>query len=685
MMADYPSISIITPSFNQGKYLERTILSVLEQGYPNLEYIIIDGGSTDESVDIIKKYADRLAWWVSEPDRGQSHAINKGFERATGEIFGWLNSDDWYHPGALQAVADAFAANPDAGAVVGAGEMVDEEGNQLIFKAPEKVDLDFLCHWLDDFFWQPSCFFTRKVWEAAGPLDEQLHYAMDLALWFNIAKKFRFATVKELLAYNLKHSEAKTTADGIKATIDAVMVIVASGGDINAGRSCLVKEFEERDRLLLHYDAEMKNYARGVKVRDQRLNGMGLQQIELKRQLAESRQRTQELLESLSWKVTAPLRWLADRVVRMSEKSAVREKPLQISPYQVCKKYPLGENRPRIVHALANFMTGGSSRLVVDLIEHLGHRYEQEVITYFCPDPPHYTNFSLYEFRDFLAYEPILAFFREFKPDLVHIHYWGDVDDLWYEQVFTAAEQFGCRIVENVNTPVVPYFSAAISRYVFVSDYVRDTFGLGLDGEMTIHPGSNLQMFERQKSMPVPDDCVGMVYRLEKDKLNEQAIEVFIRIVKLRPKTKALIVGGGAFLDLYRQAVTDNGVEDAFIFTDYVSYESLPSYYEQMSLFVAPVWKESFGQVTPFAMSMGLPVVGYNVGGLAEIIDDPALLASPGDSDMLAEIAVALLDDREKRICIGEDNLKRSRELFSVEAMVLKYDQLYSELLGVAG
>src|SRR5512134_129792 len=137
-----PKISIVTPSFNQGKYLERTIRSVIEQDYPNLEYIIIDGGSTDESVEIIRKYEKHLAYWVSEPDRGQSHAINKGFDRATGEIFGWLNSDDWYVPGALKAVAEAFAANPEAGAVVGAGEMVDEEGKLVLRCEPFEVTIE---------------------------------------------------------------------------------------------------------------------------------------------------------------------------------------------------------------------------------------------------------------------------------------------------------------------------------------------------------------------------------------------------------------------------------------------------------------------------------------------------------------------------------------------------------------
>src|SRR5579859_2701917 len=122
-------ITIVTPSLNQAAYLERTISSVLDQGYPELEYLVFDGGSTDGSVEILRRYADQIAYWESEQDRGQSHALNKGFERATGELVGWINSDDYYRPGAFAAAAEAFEANPEAEWVCGACRYLNADGS----------------------------------------------------------------------------------------------------------------------------------------------------------------------------------------------------------------------------------------------------------------------------------------------------------------------------------------------------------------------------------------------------------------------------------------------------------------------------------------------------------------------------------------------------------------------------
>jgi glycosyltransferase involved in cell wall biosynthesis len=176
-----------------------------------------------------------------------------------------------------------------------------------------------------------------------------------------------------------------------------------------------------------------------------------------------------------------------------------------------------------------------------------------------------------------------------------------------------------------------------------------------------------------------------MVYRLESDKLNEQSIDVFIKVVQRRPQTNVIIVGGGTFLEPYRRAARDAGVEDNFVFTGYVDYSKLPELYEQMTIFVAPVWKESFGQVSSFAMSMGIPITGYNVGGLAEIVDDASLLAKAGDSDELATLVIQLLDDPERCRRIGARSRERALALFSVEAMLDAYRDVYGELLGAPG
>ena len=281
----------------------------------------------------------------------------------------------------------------------------------------------------------------------------------------------------------------------------------------------------------------------------------------------------------------------------------------------------------RVVHVIANFMTGGSSRLVVDLIEHLGVQYRQCILTSYVPTPLAYVGADVEVLSLHATDAAFAAYFSKFKPDLVHVHYWGETDEPWYRRVFDAMAPGQYPVIENVNTPVVPFHSPRIARYVYVSDYVKARFGSRDASEEVIYPGSNFDLFAPRATSGGDGNTIGMVYRLERDKLDENSIDPVIEAVRRRPGTRALIVGGGTLLAEYQRKVEAAGLGKAFEFTGYVAYERLPALYHRMTLFVAPVWKESFGQVSAFAMNMGLPVVGYATGAIPEIIGDDTLVA----------------------------------------------------------
>lgn len=204
---NYPKISIITPSFNQASYLNGTIMSVLNQNYPNLEYIIIDGASSDNSVNIIKNYEDRLSYWESEKDKGQSHAINKGLKRTTGEIVAWINSDDLYMPNTLGFIAQTFEENPDVDILYGDVINFYPNGLKEYYEVKKFKPIDFLSRVS---IHQPAVFWRRKIHDQIGYLDESLHYTMDYDLWMRIFFNFKTLKVNKPLAKFLIHKNAKT-------------------------------------------------------------------------------------------------------------------------------------------------------------------------------------------------------------------------------------------------------------------------------------------------------------------------------------------------------------------------------------------------------------------------------------------------------------------------------------------
>jgi hypothetical protein len=202
---------------------------VLGQDYPDVEYIVVDGGSTDGSVEIIKRYADRLAYWVSEPDRGQSHAINKGFARATGEIVAWLNSDDLYCPGTLSTVARYFAAHPQVAVVYGNSEYVDATGNHLGYYPARPFDRRTLFGQfggdIADYIPQPSVFMRRDALHAAQLVDERLRYALDYDLWGRLARHHRFGGLSQTLSKYRLTPTAKTSSLRLRGAAEMAVVL----------------------------------------------------------------------------------------------------------------------------------------------------------------------------------------------------------------------------------------------------------------------------------------------------------------------------------------------------------------------------------------------------------------------------------------------------------------------------
>ncbi len=201
--------SVITPSFNQGQFIEQTIRSVLEQNYPHFEHIVFDGKSTDNTVEVLKRYPHLK--WTSEKDNGQSSALNKGFQIARGDIIAWINSDDWYEPGAFAAVAEFFQKNPEKQVVMGDCRCIDSKGKEIgVIVNDERGFEQLRKYWKAKAIpTQPAIFFRKKLLDEVGGVDESLHYGMDFDLWLRFAAKSRFYHLSRIVANYRFHDAAK--------------------------------------------------------------------------------------------------------------------------------------------------------------------------------------------------------------------------------------------------------------------------------------------------------------------------------------------------------------------------------------------------------------------------------------------------------------------------------------------
>jgi glycosyltransferase involved in cell wall biosynthesis len=224
-----PLVSIVTPSFNQARYLESTIRSVLEQDYPNIEYIIVDGGSTDGSVEIIRRFSDRLAWWVSEKDRGQTDAINKGFARAKGVILAWLNSDDTYVGNAVKEAVALLRDRPEVGLLYGNANFIDENGRVIGRFPAAQTNYKRLRRGYVHIP-QQAAFWRANLWQRVGPLDPSFYFAMDYDLWVRLAALAPIQYSPRLWANFRLHTAGKTIAADDRCWPEMLKVHFRDGG-----------------------------------------------------------------------------------------------------------------------------------------------------------------------------------------------------------------------------------------------------------------------------------------------------------------------------------------------------------------------------------------------------------------------------------------------------------------------
>ncbi len=229
MSDELPLVSIVTPSYNQARYLGATIQSVLEQDYPRIEYIVMDGGSTDGSVEVIQRFADRIAYWISEPDSGQTDAINKGFARAQGEILAWLNSDDLYRPGAISEAVTFMQQHPEVGLVYGDTDYIDETGQVIGWFPAAETDYKRLRRGYVHIP-QQAAFFRKSVWRTVGPLDPTFYFAMDYDLWVRIASVAPIRYHPRTWAAFRLHGDAKSLAAADRCWPEMIRVHRRFGG-----------------------------------------------------------------------------------------------------------------------------------------------------------------------------------------------------------------------------------------------------------------------------------------------------------------------------------------------------------------------------------------------------------------------------------------------------------------------
>jgi len=674
-----PTLSVTTPSFRQGRFIERTIRSVLDQGIDGLEYVVVDGGSDDGTVEILERYGDRLRF-TSEPDRGQTDAVNKGIARTSGEVIGWLNSDDVYYPGALAAVLEAFAADPELDVLYGDADHIDEADRVLepYYTEPWNAKrLETVC-----FLCQPAVFFRRRVVDECGPLDESLRFGMDYEYWLRLAhagRRFRY--LERRLAGSRLYAENKTLGQRVAVHAELNDMLRARLGSVP--------------------DRWLTNYAHAVveeRGRDRSADPVGFA-LRVARLARWSARRwnggiSADLLATTEgWvrdarareRAAAPADTEADRPVEDPRPARRADGALEIA-FDVSQtgtgKAGCGFEADALICALAEVDERNRYRLLpvfggdywdpagpdaTRKIERPG--FERGFVVGSSDEARRAWEAPGEELEARLGWPDIVHAHNFFCPETIRrarvVYTLHDLAFLDHPEWTTEANRLTCFdgvFNASCHADFVVADSEATRRHFLASfpHYPEER-------TTVVHLASRLAADSLGSRPPSADGLESgefflNVGTIEPRKNQLRLIQAYSEFVGNRPAAPPLVIAGGPgwLMDEFDHRVCELGLEARVRRLGYVEDEALIWLYRNCRAFLYPSLFEGFGLPVVEAMSFGAPVLTSDTSSLPEIAGDAALIVDPRE---VASIAAAIRDldaGTELRADLGERGRARA-------------------------
>lgn len=633
---DYPKVSVITPSYNQGQFIEDTILSVKNQDYPNIEHIIIDGGSTDNTLEILKKYSNSIIW-ISEPDKGQSNAINKGWRMATGDIVSYLNSDDTYTFGAISKAVAYLMSNPEIGMVYGDYNRIDEKGKLIC--TIRDLEFDYRIFFYAGLIMQPTAFIRKSVLESIGMMDESLKYCMDFDLFIRIAQKFPIVHIPEILANFRWHNQSKTYLQKRNLLKERISV-------------------RRRYHKFSHKHEFFASFCFLILEKYYTLKRAGLKLMQGRFKKIAPPCISQQFIcrDQIDILMVGPS--FEQKII--GGISAVVKTLLNSS---LCNKYKIlyVSTTPLIGNKIEKcfFFVKGLSIFIIALL------VKKPKIIHIHTS----SRFSFFRKSFFFLISKILG-----KRVILHIH--SGEFHLFYSERGKLQSRFIRKVLDSADKIVVlteqwlkniKKMTSNENISILYNPVNCAVFNINRNGKYHNHNKEKIVLFAGE---------------LCRKKGIYTIIQAIPSILTKYKKVKFILAGKGE-IEKVKKICKEMGIQNNVCLHGFVAGEKKIKVFAEADIYILPSYNEGLPVSVLEAMASGLPIITTPVGGIPEAVKNGinGFLIEPGNSEMLADKILKLLKDDELRKNMGRKSLKIVKEKFDINIIDEQLSNIYEEFL----